>query len=67
MEHSTWNLLFNQPNVSFISSTVLTVDYTNNDPPGGGGTLHAPEPGMLVLVGTGLIGLAGWSRKKFLK
>ena len=61
-------LLYNQPNWGMVlNSSLLTIDYTNNDPPGGGGAVPAPEPGTLVLVGTGLIGLAGWSRKKFLK
>lgn len=61
-------LLYNQPNYGMIlNSSILSIDYTNNEPPGGGGAVPAPEPGTLMLVGTGLIGLAGWSRKKFLK
>ena len=62
-------LLFNHDTFGYmiLNNSTLTIDYTNHDPPGGGGAVPAPEPGTLVLVGTGLIGLAGWSRKKFLK
>lgn len=34
---------------------------------GGTGETTIPEPGTMMLLGSGLIGLAGWGRKKFRK
>jgi hypothetical protein len=38
-----------------------------NDDLMGKGTTPVPEPGTMILLGSGLIGLAGWGRKKFRK
>ena len=42
-----------------ISSSTLTVDYTNNGAP-----ISNPEPGTIILLGSSLVGLAVWGRKK---
>ena len=38
-----------------------------NDDIMGHGTTPVPEPGTMVLLGSGLIGLAGYGRKRFRK
>jgi len=44
----------------------VAVKITEFHNPPGGGSLPTPEPATILLLGAGLIGLAGFGRKKFL-
>lgn len=53
-----------QVNMSFGDSSGGSVDTTLFEAPT---VVHNPEPTTLLLLGSGLIGLAGYGRKKFFK
>lgn len=61
-----WDVLGDQlfsgslSNPTFISGTP-NIDLANS-----GYQITTPEPSSLLLLGTGLVGLIGWGRRKFL-
>ena len=60
----TVDLGFLNPGTTFTSH--FTIECGNDDLMGQG-TIPTPEPGTMILLGSGLVGLAGWGRKKFRK
>ena len=50
--------LFSTGQGSFAFTSVVDQGYS---------TAPVPEPGTMMLLGSGLVGLAGWGRKKFRK